>query len=258
MGALDDQVAIITGAGRGIGAAIARRFSAQGASVVLAARTEKEIEKLADHLAPTGKGAIAIPVDVTQPAQIDACIRGCLDTFGKLDILVNAAGSQYVSSVALSDPKEWIYDIEVNLLGLYRMCRASLPALSDSKKGRIVNIASRMGKTPAPLNSAYCAAKAGVIAFTAALGAEVARDGIHVNSICPGFVETKLLNDTMANTARITGRTVEEIKDILEARSLLRRAVSVDEVAALAYFLVTEATGMTGQAINITAGAEIH
>ena len=255
---LGDRVAIITGAGRGIGAGVARRFAAEGARLVLAARTEKEIEALADELGPLCGGAIAVPVDVTVPEQIDACVRGCLDTFGGVDVLVNAAGSQYVSSIALSDPAEWIHDVEVNLIGLYRFCRACLPALAESKWGRVVNVASRMGKTPAPLNSAYAASKAGVIAFTSSLAAEVARDGILVNAICPAYVETKLLNDTIAATGRLTGKTAEEVKEILATKSMLRRAVSVEEVAALAFYLITEATGMTGQAINITCGAEVH
>lgn len=258
MGLLDNRVALITGAGRGIGAGIARRFAREGAKLVLASRTEREIESLADELRPGCGGAIAVPVDVAVAKEIDDCVNGTLDTFGSIDILVNAAGSQYISSVGLSDPEEWIRDIHVNLVGTYRFCRASLPALARSRSGRIVNIASRMGKSPAPLNSAYSASKAGVIAFTASLAAEVARDGILVNAICPGYVETKLLNDSIASTSILTGRSAEEIKKILVRRSMLRRPVSLEEVADLAFFLAGEASGITGQAINISAGAEIH
>ncbi|MBM3321416.1 MAG: SDR family oxidoreductase [Candidatus Eisenbacteria bacterium] len=258
MGTLERGVAIITGAGRGIGAAIARRFAAEGASLVLAARTEAEIGRIAEEIRPLGYGAVAIPTDVTIPGSVQACVEGCLETFRRLDILVNAAGVQYISPVVLSDPERWFYDFDVNLFGTYRFCKACLPALADSQNGRIVNIASRMAKTPAPLNSAYSASKAGVVAFTAALAAEVARDGIRVNAICPGYVETKLLNDSIAQTARLTGRTPEEIKSALAKKSVFRRAVTAEEVAAVALFLVTEATGMTGQAINVTAGAEIH
>jgi NAD(P)-dependent dehydrogenase (short-subunit alcohol dehydrogenase family) len=192
------------------------------------------------------------------PESIDACVEGCLDTFGRIDILVNGAGTQYISPVALSDPELWIRDFEVNLFGLYRFCKVCLPALSDSKQGRIVNIASRMAKSPVPLNSSYSASKAGVIAFTAALAAEVARDGIRVNAICPGYVETKLLNDSVAAASALMGKSPAEIKRELAEKNLFRRAVTPEEVAALAFFLVTEATGMTGQAINVTAGAEIH
>ncbi len=258
MGLLENRVALITGAGRGIGAGIARRFAREGARLVLAARTEREIESLADRVRPECGGAIAVPVDVAVAKEIDSCVSAALDTFGRLDILVNAAGSHYISPVGLSDPEEWIRDIHVNLVGTYRFCRASLPALAQSRGGRIVNIASRMGKSPAPLNSSYSASKAGVIAFTASLAAEAARDGILVNAICPGYVETKLLNDSIASTSLLTGRSIEEIKEVLMKRSMLRRSISVEEVADLALFLTAEASGMTGQAINISGGAEVH
>lgn len=256
MGQLDNQVAIITGAGRGIGAGIARRFASEGARLVLCARTEKQIDDLADELRPISDGAMAIPVDVTVQAEIDACVNATLETFGRIDIVVNGAGTQYIAPVSLSDPGEWLYDLNVNLVGTYRLCRSCLPALAASKNGRIVNIASRMATAPGPLNSAYAASKAGVIAFTTSLAAEVARDGIHVNAISPAFVETKLLYETMIKTGKITGRTVDEIRNALAERSMLRRAVTTEEVAALALFLVTEGTGITGQTINITAGAQ--
>lgn len=258
MGALERSVAIVTGAGRGIGAAVARRFAAEGASLVLAARTHAEIEKMADELRPLGPGAIAVPTDVSNAESVQGCIDACLETFHRLDVLVNAAGIQYISPVALSDPDRWIRDFDVNLFGTYRMCKACLPALAHSQGGRIVNVASRMAKTPAPLNSAYAASKAGVVAFTAALAAEVARDGIRVNAVCPGYVETKLLSDAIAETSLLTGMPVAEIKRKLARKSVFRRAVTVEEVASVIFFLVTDSTGMTGQAINVTAGAEIH
>ncbi|MFH1279793.1 MAG: SDR family oxidoreductase [Candidatus Eisenbacteria bacterium] len=255
MGALERSVAIITGGGRGIGAAIARRFAHEGAGLVLAARTESEIERVAAELRSLDHGVLAVPTDVTIPGAVNACAEACLETFGRIDILVNAAGAQYISPVAISEENRWIRDFDVNLFGTYRFCKACLPALADSKNGRIVNVASRMARSPAPLNSAYSASKAGVVAFTASLAAEVARDGIRVNAICPGYVETKLLNDSVVRTSHITGMSVDEIKRRLVRKSMLRRAVDPDEVAALALFLVTEATGMTGQAINIDAGA---
>lgn len=255
---LDNSVALITGAGRGIGAGIARRFAEAGARLVLAARTEGEIEALADELRPVCGAAIAVPADVTVAKEVDECVAAAVDTFGGVDILVNAAGSQYISTVGLSAPEDWIRDVDVNLIGTYRFCRACLPALARSRGGRIVNIASRMGKSPAPLNSAYSASKAGVIAFTASLAAEVARDGIVANAVCPGYVETKLLNDSVASVSLLTGRAVEDIKKALARKSMLRRAVTVGEVAELALFLASEASGMTGQAINISGGAELR
>jgi NAD(P)-dependent dehydrogenase (short-subunit alcohol dehydrogenase family) len=258
MGALDRSVAIITGGGRGIGAAVARRFAAEGASLVLAARTHAEIEKVADELRPLGHGVIAVPTDVSDAGSVRGCVEACLETFRRLDVLVNGAGIQYIAPVALSDPDRWIHDFEVNLFGTFRMCQACLPALAASKNGRIVNIASRMAKTPSPLNSSYAASKAGVVAFTASLAAEVARDGIRVNAVCPGYVETKLLNDSIAQTALLTGMTIDQIKKKLARKSMFRRAVTVEEVAGVVLFLATEATGMTGQAVNVTAGAEVH
>ncbi|MBN1827221.1 MAG: SDR family oxidoreductase [Candidatus Eisenbacteria bacterium] len=258
MGELSGHAAIVSGAGRGIGAAIARRFAREGASLVLAARTEAEIARLADEFAPLGGGAVAVPVDVSDERSVRECVDACADTFGGVDILVNNAGAQYISPVALSETERWIEDFRVNIFGAYFFSKACLPHLARSRNGQIVNISSRMGKSPAALNSAYCASKAALNAFTVSLAAEAARDGIRVNAVCPGYVETKLLSDSIAAASRVTGRTPEDVKRLLAEKSMLRRAVTPEEVAEVVYFLVTRATGMTGQAINVTGGAETH
>lgn len=258
MGELDGHAAIVSGAGRGIGAAIARRLAREGASLTLASRTESEIDRLADELAPLGGGAIAVPTDVAEEKSVRECVDACAETFGGVDILVNNAGSQLIAPVALSESERWIEDFRVNMFGVYYFCKACLPLLARSPNGQIVNVSSRMAKSPAAMNSAYSASKAAVNAFTVSLAAEAARDGIRVNAVCPAFVETKLLNDSVASASRIMGIAPEEVKAILAQKSMLRRAVTPDEVAETVYFLITRATGMTGQAINVTGGAETH
>lgn len=228
------RVAVVTGGANGIGREIARRFNQAGARVAVW-----------DLASPDLSGVDGQRVDVTQPDTIAAALEATLSANGGIDILVNNAG--YVGptvSVEAYDPVEWRRLIEVNLIGTYQVTRHVLPHMRARPNGRIVNIASLAGKEGTPNSSAYSAAKAGVIAFTKALGKELAETDIRVNCIAPAAIETGLL-------AQMTPEHLE----IMIAKSPLKRLGTVAECAELALWLASDAcTFNTGAVFDLSGG----
>ena len=228
------RVAVVTGGANGIGREIARRLREAGARVAVW-----------DLMAPDLPGVDGNPVDVTKPDTIAAAVQAVLAAHGGIDILVNNAG--YVGptvSVDAYDPDEWRRLIEVNLIGTYEVTRHVLPHMRARPDGRIVNIASLAGKEGTPNSSAYSAAKAGVIAFTKALGKELAETGIRVNCIAPAAIETGLL-------AQMT----REHLDIMIGKSPMKRLGTVAECAELVLWLASEAcTFNTGAVFDLSGG----
>ncbi|MBX3050976.1 MAG: SDR family oxidoreductase [Caldilineaceae bacterium] len=193
---LQGQVALVTGGGRGIGAAAAELLAAAGASLVLTARSEEEIDAVAQRIRGKGGKAIAVPCDVSDFGQIEEVIEAALDQFDRLDILINNAGLIWpLEEVVDSDPDEWAYNIHVNLVGPYNMARNILPVMIDQGYGRILNITSGAAAGSLIGVSAYSAAKAGLDAFTRTLAAEMAGTGVMVNGLKPGTVDTEMQAD---------------------------------------------------------------
>jgi NADP-dependent 3-hydroxy acid dehydrogenase YdfG len=185
---LNGQVAIVTGASSGIGEATAKSLASRGASVVLAARREDELEALADQIESAGGDALSVPTDITNEDDIDAT----LEEFDSIDVLVNNAGVMLLEPVERADRENFRQMVEVNLLGLMNLSHAVLPVMQDQGAGHIVNVSSTAGRDANANNSGYSATKFGVNAFTEALRQEVTTKGIRTTIIEPGAVETEL------------------------------------------------------------------
>ena len=199
MKTLQGQVAIITGGGRGIGAAAGHLLAAAGASVVLSARSEDEIESVARQIRSAGARAIAVPCDVVNPDQVEEVVEAALTQFERVDILVNNAAVIWpIDLISEADPEEWAYNIHCNLVGPFQMARNVLPVMIAQGYGRILNITSGAGENAVPGWSAYCAGKAGLNMLTRALAVELQADnvtGVTVNALTPGMVDTEMQAD---------------------------------------------------------------
>ena len=238
---------VITGGGRGIGAEIARRFSAAGDRVTVMARTRDEVEKVADEI-----GGYGVRCDVGEPASVEAAFMAA----GPADVLVNCAGVARSSPVLKTDVRVWEEHLKVNLTGAFLCSLKVLPFMASRNKGRIINVASVAGLKGYPYLAAYCASKHGLVGLTRALAAEYADKGVTVNAVCPGYVESPLLTQSIQNIVEKTGRTPDEVRMGLEAMSPQNRFFEASEVASMALFLASdEARGVNGQALAICGGA---
>ena len=241
-----NKVAIITGASRGIGLAIARRLHQEGANVALCARSS--IEDLGRER------SIAVAMDIRDPKNVETGVRRILDRFGKADIVVNNAGISGVTPVDASTTLPWLDIIQTNLAGTYFVTRATVPHIPNG--GRIIMMSSVLGKFGVPGYSAYCAAKTGLIGFTRALALELAPRKITVNAFCPGWVDTEMARTGMRDIAAAQGISVEDFKRQALSRVPLGEIVQPEEVANLVAFLASDAgKNITAQAISICGGA---
>ena len=246
------RVAVITGGGSGIGAAVAKRLALEGGmKVVIAGRREAPLKELAGAIASAGGHAEWVRCDVTKSADIEALARSA----GPADVLVNNAGIAKSMPLAKMDEIFWNEHLAVNLTGTFLCTRAFLPAMMERGWGRVINVASVAGKTGWPYTSAYCASKAGVLGFTRAIALECARKGVTVNAVCPGWVETDMAEAAVANIGAKTKMSADAARATLEQQSPQNRMMSAEEVAGLIAYLASEAAaGITAQAINLDGG----
>lgn len=253
------KVAIVTGSGRGIGRAIAERFAASGAAVVITSRNAAQLDEVARSIEDKRGNAIAVTGDVRNNADIDRIINAAVSDFGGLDILVNNAATAGPGKpiVAMSD-ENWQTVLDTNLTAVFRFCRAAIPHLTERQEGRIINVAALSAKSSLPFVSADAAAKAGLLALTRILAAELGAAGITANAIIPGLIPdtelAKAFNSRMAEAFHSdTGKMLGRVK----ARTLLKRFPTTEEVAATALFLASSSSGaITGQDINICGGMD--
>jgi ketoreductase len=257
---LEDRVAVVTGGGRGIGRAIAEAFYREGAKVAIASRNAKVLQTVAMEVNQGDHRIVPFRCDVTSQDEIEVMIGNVIEVWDRVDILVNNAGvsgSTPVEGAGEGDDagKRWRDILETNLTGMFGCVREAVPHMPEGGRGRILNIASILGKIGAPGRAAYCASKHGVIGLTRALALELAPKGITVNAICPGWVDTDMSRDSFGAAAAARGTSAEEARRAAQAAIPLGRFIRPDEVARLAVFLASDAgAGVTGQAINIDGG----
>jgi 2-hydroxycyclohexanecarboxyl-CoA dehydrogenase len=258
---LQGKVAVITGGGRGIGRAMARKFAAEGAAVAVAARSGTEIQDAAEEIRRSGGHARAIAADVSREADCEKIVRETRQAFGTIHILVNNAGVYGpVQPVEKVDPREWDRVIAVNLRGPFLLSRLVLPEMYERGAGAILNIVSIAAKAAFPLNGPYAASKAGVIGLTHTLAAEAARKGVRVNALSPGPVsETKMWDELGRNLAKHLQTGRDELFGKMLEGVLQGRPQTVEEIASAALFLVSDqASAITGQTLNVDGGMAFY
>lgn len=249
MSTLTGKHALVTGAGRGIGAAIAARLAADGAHVTLLGRTQATLDAVAATLAT--RQTRVVLCDVTNA---DAVVR-TIAALPRVDILVNNAGQAGSAPVARTSDELWARMLAVNLTAPFLCTRAVLPGMLDADWGRIVTIASTAALRGYPYVSAYAAAKHGVLGLTRSLALEVAARGITVNAVCPGFTDTDMLHDSIANIVAKTGRTEAEARETLAALNPQKRFITPDDVAhVVANLCAPSAAALTGLALPVSGG----
>jgi NAD(P)-dependent dehydrogenase (short-subunit alcohol dehydrogenase family) len=243
--------ALVTGGGRGIGAAIATVLRTAGAKVTLLGRNQARLQDTAATL-PMAR---AIRCDVTDEAAVGAAFAEARQTFGPVTILVNNAGAAESAPLARTSLDLFRRMLEVNLVGTFLCSRAALPDMLETGCGRIVNVASVAGLKGAAYVSAYCAAKHGVIGLTRALALETARKGITVNAVCPSYTDTDMARSAIATIVEKTGRSAEQAEAELVGKNPQARLIRPEEVAATVLWLCAPETGaITGQAIALAGG----
>ena len=247
---LDNQVAIVTGGGTGIGKAIALEFARAGAHVALGSRKLPPLEAVARAIRELGRRALTVSVDVRNPDQVEQLVSRTLAEFGRLDILVNNAGASFLSPVENITPNGWNAVVGTNLTGVFLCCRAAAPHMIGQKKGVILNISSIAGEHGSTLMAPYAAAKAGVINFTKTLALAWAEHGIRVNAIAPGPIVTEGYEEAL----RAGGGGEETFTKVANAVAM-RRWGRPEEVAYPALFLVSEAASyITGTTLFVDGG----
>ncbi len=244
---LEDKVAIVTGAGRGIGKCIALPFAEAGADVALATRTVDQIEQTATEIRNLGRRALAVQTDTSRRNDVENMVQKVMDQFGVIDILVNGAGIIIRKPLLEFPEEEWDKIIDIDLKGYYLCAQAVGKRMVEQKKGNIINISSQFGFKVTPGFGVYSIAKAGIIMLTRALAQELSEYGIRVNAIAPGMVRTEFSRDSWSNP---------NLLKQYEASVPLRRIAEPSDIAASALLLASDASSyITGHTLVIDGGA---
>ena len=246
MADLTGRVALVTGAGRGMGRASAERIAADGARVVVNDLDETRAEEVADRLAADGAEAVGVAADVADAADVRRLVDTTRERFGDVDILVNNAGVLRRTGILALEEDEWDLVLNVNLKGTYLCTRAVLPAMKEAGWGRVVNISSSAGRSVSTLGGPhYTTAKAAVLGFTRAVAKEMAPFGITLNAVCPGLVNTEMVSEVI---------TSAEVRDYADSFPI-KRLAEPQEVAELVAFLASDrAAYITGASLDINGG----
>lgn len=251
---LQGRHALVTGAGSGIGAAVARVLAEAGATLTLAGRRLDALEHTRDRL-PRALEHGCLVVDVTDEAAVHDGLAEAADVRGPVAVLVNNAGQAASAPFTKTDAAHWREMLDVNLMGTVHCTQAALPAMVAAGCGRVVNVASTAALTGYAYVTAYCAAKHAVLGFTRALAREVATKGVTVNAVCPGYTDTPLLDDAVRNIVAKTGADENAARRTLAAQNPQGRLVQPAEVAqAVLWLCLNESSAITGQAIAVAGG----
>lgn len=243
--------AVITGGGRGIGAAIADSLSAAGAKITIMGRNLQTLEDKAKTL----ENCFSVQCDVTDDASVNCAFLAATEKYGVVDILVNNAGAAHSRPFKKTDRAHLQHMLDVNLIGPFLCIQAVLQEMIDKKSGRIINIASTAALKGYGYVTAYSAAKHGVLGLTRSLALEMATKGVTVNAVCPGFTETDIARDAVSNIMAKTGRTEDEAIRGLTVHNPQKRLIQPEEVAATVLWLCGESqSSITGQAIAVAGG----
>ncbi|MFC1945995.1 SDR family NAD(P)-dependent oxidoreductase [Chloroflexota bacterium] len=258
---LQDRVVIVTGAGMGIGKAIALEFGAEGANVVLAARSLDNLEAVAGEIRSAGGRATVMQTDITEEAQIQSLVSQTVEMHGRLDILVNNSAASSTAAwvnVVDMDVNEWNNVLNVNLTGTMLCCKAALAVMIEQKSGNIINIASVAGMSGMSARSAYACSKWGVIGLTETLAIEAGVHDIRVNSISPAATNTEKLHMGLRRRAEALGISYEEMMQRFLKHYSLKKIADTAEIGRVAVFLASEdASAITGQNLPVTCGFHI-
>ena len=247
---LAGRTALVTGGGRGIGRAISARLAREGARVVVAGRTEAEIEEVAALV-----GGAPLRLDVGDRGAMAGVLEEFRARIGHVDVLVNNAGIAESAPYHATPDELWDRMLAVNVTGAFALCRALLPPMIERGFGRVINVASNAGLTGYAYSSAYCASKHAMVGMTRAIAQEIARSEVTINCVCPGWVNTRMADEAVRRIAAKTGRGEGDARRALEAMSPQGRMVEPDEVAHVVAMLCSpEARSVHGQAIPIDGG----
>jgi 3-hydroxybutyrate dehydrogenase len=252
---LRGRSAVITGGGRGVGAAVAQRLASAGAAVLVAARTASEVEQVAARLRDEGHTAHATLCDVADESSVEGLAATARDRLGHVDILINNAGIASAAPIHRTTLDVWTRMLTVNATGAFLCLRAFLPGMIERGWGRVVNVASVAGLSADRYISAYAASKHALVGLTRAAAAEVASRGVTVNAVCPGYLDTGMTRETIARIVQTTGRSEDTALEAILQRVPQKRLIEPDEVAEAVVFLCGEAArGITGESLVIDGG----
>ncbi len=256
MGQMEGRHVFLTGASKGMGREIARGLAKEGASISLVARTESALTELAGELEGLGGRGVAIPADVSDRDQVKRAVERAHQELGDIHVLINSAGVLDNEPISHHSDEVWEYHYGVNVNSYFFTIREIIGEMFDRKNGRVINIASTSSKVPiGPNRAAYVSSKHAVLGLTKEIAFEAAPHGVTVNAICPGFVLTDMVEDSMRKFARDSGKTPEETRAFWISKIPMGRFIDPEEVVPLVLFLVSDGAGaITMQAINVDGG----
>ena len=257
---LENTVAVVTGGGRAIGRAIALNLAAEGADVVLAARSVEPMEEVAGQIRDCGQRALVLPMDLADPASVARGAQRALEEFGRVDVLVNNSGVGGPSRPLWEiEPQEWEETFRVNVTGSYLACRAFLPSMIQAGSGAVVFIGSASGKRPLVNRTPYTASKMALVGLVRTLATEVGPYGVRANLISPGAVEGERLDWVIEQQASARGVSVKQARADFSSASPLHRLVTAQDVARATVFLASShAAAITGEDLNVSAGLAMY